>query len=96
MLLVVKTLHERLSDVQRIVKEEHPFECPELIALDITAGLPEYLRWVTSSSAPSQDPAVSQSPTAGAEEPALSVPPAAPAPGTNSAASCVRGFGSGS
>lgn len=52
-LLVVKTLHERVCDVQRIVKEEHPFECPELIALDITSGLPDYLKWVTASSSPS-------------------------------------------
>ena len=22
----------------------HPFECPELVAVDITAGLPEYLK----------------------------------------------------
>jgi periplasmic divalent cation tolerance protein len=51
-LLVVKTLHERVCDVERIVKDEHPFECPELIALDITAGLPDYLKWVTASSMP--------------------------------------------
>jgi uncharacterized protein involved in tolerance to divalent cations len=27
----------------------HPYEMPELIALDLSAGLPVYLQWVLSS-----------------------------------------------
>lgn len=99
-LLVVKTLHERLPEVQRIVTEEHPFECPEFIALDITAGLPEYLKWVTSSSSPPPDPALPPKPTAGAGVAAPPVPaggetPASTAaPGASSSATSGRGFGS--
>ena len=48
-LLVVKTMHERLPALQAIVKEGHPFDCPELVALDITAGLPQYLEWLLTS-----------------------------------------------
>lgn len=98
-LLVVKTLHERLPEVQRIVTEEHPFECPEFIALDITAGLPEYLKWVTASSAPPPDPALPPKPTgAGAAAPPVpaggETPASTAAPGASSSATSGRGFGS--
>ncbi|MDQ6622985.1 MAG: divalent-cation tolerance protein CutA [Verrucomicrobiota bacterium] len=33
------------------LRELHPYETPEIIALPITRGLPEYLRWVGESCA---------------------------------------------
>jgi periplasmic divalent cation tolerance protein len=31
------------------VKELHPYEVPEIIAVDIARGLPEYLRWAAEA-----------------------------------------------
>src|SRR3954469_22059553 len=31
------------------LKELHPYELPEIIAVNIACGLPEYLRWATES-----------------------------------------------
>lgn len=46
-LMVVKTragcLHSRLIP---LVKQLHPYELPEVIALPITDGLPRYLQWL--------------------------------------------------
>ena len=48
-LLIAKTLYQRLPDVQRVVKEKHPFDCPEVIAVAITGRLPQYLQFLISS-----------------------------------------------
>ena len=29
----------------------HPYEVPEIVAVDIAAGLPAYLQWVTAQTA---------------------------------------------
>lgn len=84
-LLIVKTVHERLPDVQRIVREKHPFDCPELIAVDITAGLPEYLKWVMSSCNGSQNSSQSR-----AEDDSISFEPAVAA--AAAAGGAGRGF----
>lgn len=42
----------RLPVMERIiarVKELHSYTVPEIIALPVTAGLPDYLRWVADS-----------------------------------------------
>jgi len=33
------------------VKALHPYELPELIAVEVRAGLPDYLAWVAAESA---------------------------------------------
>ncbi len=45
-LMLMKTRKERFSDVQRAVKALHPYQVPEIIALDISDGLPDYLKWI--------------------------------------------------
>ncbi len=44
--LLIKTTAERYSDLERLIRERHPYELPEIIAVPITAGLPGYLAWV--------------------------------------------------
>ena len=48
-LLVVKTTGSRLEELIRFVKEIHPYEVPEVIAVPVEKGLPEYLAWVEES-----------------------------------------------
>lgn len=46
-LLIIKSTEERFEAIQQLVIEEHPYELPELVAVPITQGLPDYLEWMT-------------------------------------------------
>lgn len=50
-LLVIKTTAQRLSPLEREVKRLHPYDLPEFIAFPITAGSPEYLAWLSETTA---------------------------------------------
>ena len=45
-LLVVKTRAELLDDLVALVKKNHPYTVPEMVALPIIGGNEDYLRWV--------------------------------------------------
>ena len=45
-MLVMKTRREVLESLQRRLRQLHPYECPELIALPIEAGYAGYLAWL--------------------------------------------------
>ena len=45
-LLVVKTRAKLFPDVVSTVKGIHSYEVPEIIALPIVEGNPDYLRWI--------------------------------------------------
>ena len=49
--LFIKTTRARFADVERIVKTEHPYQVPEIVALTVTAGSESYLRWLASETA---------------------------------------------
>ena len=44
--LMMKTTANRFEALQRRVKELHPYELPELIAIPVCAGAENYLAWV--------------------------------------------------
>jgi len=48
-LLVVKTTEARFQDLVSFVKANHPYTVPEIIALPVSEGNPDYLRWVEES-----------------------------------------------
>lgn len=48
-LLVVKTRVERLDALRTALAELHPYELPELVALEISAGHAGYLAWLDES-----------------------------------------------
>jgi len=48
-LLVAKTLLSLMPRLIERVKEIHPYTVPEIIALPIIAGNPEYLAWMEES-----------------------------------------------
>jgi len=45
-LLIVKTRASLLSGIVRLVKEAHSYDVPEVIALPIIGGNPDYLEWM--------------------------------------------------
>lgn len=46
--LLIKTTQARYAEVEAAIREQHPYELPEVIALPLVAGLPAYLDWVRS------------------------------------------------
>ena len=46
--LLVKTTSERYAELERVIRGAHPYELPEIIAVPIERGLPEYLGWVSA------------------------------------------------
>jgi periplasmic divalent cation tolerance protein len=45
-LLSIKTTRERYPELAARLAELHPYELPELIAVEVSAGSPGYLDWV--------------------------------------------------
>ena len=46
--LLIKTTAANYPLVEEIVRAQHPYDVPELIALPITHGLPAYLGWLAT------------------------------------------------
>ena len=44
--MLIKTTPERYQALQQALREGHPYELPEIIAVPVERGLPEYLQWV--------------------------------------------------
>ena len=44
-----KTTAARLQEFQQALRSLHPYEVPEIVALPVAGGLPDYLRWVTEN-----------------------------------------------
>ncbi|MDE2226294.1 MAG: divalent-cation tolerance protein CutA [Xanthomonadaceae bacterium] len=51
-LLLIKTTRERFEALRDRLPELHPYEVPELIAVDIAAGHFPYLDWITAETSP--------------------------------------------
>ncbi len=50
-LLMIKTTGERLPALTARLTELHPYELPEVLAVEAGAGLPAYLQWVAAQTA---------------------------------------------
>lgn len=48
-LCIAKTSRARFDDLAAAIRGEHSYEVPEITALPIVAGLPDYLRWIDES-----------------------------------------------
>ena len=46
--IVIKTSRARYDALQVWIRENHPYELPEIIALPVADGLPDYLDWITA------------------------------------------------
>ena len=54
-LLMIKTTHSQLRDLETRLKALHPYELPELIVLPVIGGNEAYLRWVREGVAKGTD-----------------------------------------
>jgi len=49
--LLLKTTRSAYPILEKLIREAHPYELPEIIAVPVTAGLPDYLDWVSRETA---------------------------------------------
>jgi len=54
-LLLIKTTSDRFTALRDAVVSLHPYELPELIAVEAVAGLDRYLNWIGESTSPLPD-----------------------------------------
>jgi periplasmic divalent cation tolerance protein len=46
--MLIKTTAERYPALEKALREAHPYELPEIVAVPIERGLPAYLDWVAA------------------------------------------------
>jgi periplasmic divalent cation tolerance protein len=51
-LLVIKSVRERFSELRARVRQLHSYELPELVCLEPAGGDEEYLAWVAAEATP--------------------------------------------
>jgi len=49
--VLLKTRAARYPELEAAIRELHPYELPEIIAVPVVLGLPEYLDWVAQETA---------------------------------------------
>jgi periplasmic divalent cation tolerance protein len=49
--VLIKTRAARYAELEASIRALHPYELPEIIAVPVVRGLPEYLDWVTEETA---------------------------------------------
>jgi len=49
-LLLCKTVASRYEALERLLRERHPYELPEIVAVKLQTGLPDYLQWLHDNS----------------------------------------------
>ncbi|NCN88967.1 MAG: divalent-cation tolerance protein CutA [Gallionella sp.] len=55
--LLIKTTRSAYPQLEQRLRELHPYDLPEIIALPVAAGLPDYLSWVRRET---NDPALNE------------------------------------
>lgn len=53
-LLLIKTSRDRLDALTARVRDLHPYELPEVVAVEVAGGLSTYLDWVGEQTRPDQ------------------------------------------
>lgn len=44
--LLIKTSSARYAELEQKIRQQHPYELPEIISVPIDNALPEYLHWI--------------------------------------------------
>jgi len=52
LLLLIKTTCDQVEPLTALVASLHPYELPELLAVEAAGGLPAYLAWVADNAIP--------------------------------------------
>ncbi|MFZ1546292.1 MAG: divalent-cation tolerance protein CutA [Candidatus Nitrotoga sp.] len=50
--LLIKTTRAAYPHLEAVIHAHHPYELPEIIAVSVNAGLPDYLQWITQETSP--------------------------------------------
>jgi len=50
--LLIKTTRDRYGDVELAIRQLHPYQVPEMIALTVADGHAAYLRWILEATQP--------------------------------------------
>ncbi|MCU0896644.1 MAG: divalent-cation tolerance protein CutA [Burkholderiales bacterium] len=50
--VLIKTAADRYAELEKTIRALHPYELPEIVAVNIEAGLPAYLAWVETETRP--------------------------------------------
>lgn len=50
--VLIKTTRESYAALEAAIREAHPYELPEIVAVPIERGLPAYLDWVAAETTP--------------------------------------------
>lgn len=53
--LLIKTTRAAYPRLEKLIREAHPYELPEIIAVPVTAGLPAYLGWIANETIITKD-----------------------------------------
>lgn len=49
--VLIKTTASRYAELESVVRAHHPYELPEIVAVQPARGLPEYLAWIAGETA---------------------------------------------
>ncbi len=49
-LMIMKAQEKLIDKIKTELKSLHSYECPELVAIPISDGLPEYMKWIDDNS----------------------------------------------
>lgn len=50
--VLIKTTDTRYPDLEAAIRQNHPYELPEIVAVPLARGLPEYLDWMAAETRP--------------------------------------------
>lgn len=50
--VLIKTTADRYPALEAMIRQAHPYELPEIVAVPIDHGLPAYLAWVVAETQP--------------------------------------------
>ena len=46
--LFIKSIAANYAALENLIRQHHPYDVPEIVALPVTHGLPAYLNWVAA------------------------------------------------
>jgi periplasmic divalent cation tolerance protein len=55
-LLMMKTTRDRFGALAQLIRENHSYEMPDIIAVPILEGTADYLAWISAETQGSADP----------------------------------------
>lgn len=50
--LLIKTTADRYAIIETSIREQHPYELPDIVAVPVSQGLPAYLAWIVAETSP--------------------------------------------